>query len=125
MTSLTLKVKIKGENIDLKNRSDEDWDEMCIIFQKLIRNIKQEFPSLCITDFDKSQKSIVSMKVGLEDDSELTDDNLIYVFDYLTGHYTDNVVYIGDKKILLEAEVINQEQESFLDRFNGLTKTLE
>ena len=65
MTTLKLKVNMITDKLKMEDVTDEDWDEICIIFEKLVRNIKQEHPDLIITRFDKSEKPYVSMKVNI------------------------------------------------------------
>lgn len=124
MTTLKLKVNMITDKLKMEDATDEDWDEICIIFEKLVRNIKQEYPDLIITRFDKSEKPYVSMKVNINEDSKISDDNLVYIFDYLSGEHTDNPVYLQDVEHLVNSEIIVVENETFLDRFNKIAENV-
>ena len=124
MTTLKLKVNMITDKLKMEDVTDEDWDEICIIFEKLVRNIKQEHPDLIITRFDKSEKPYVSMKVNITEDSKISDDDLVYIFDYLSGEHTDNPVYLQDVEHLVNSEIVIVENETFLDRFNKIAENV-
>ena len=124
MTTLKLKVNMITDKLKMEDATDEDWNEICIIFEKLVRNIKQEYPDLIITRFDKSEKPYVSMKVNIMEDSKISDDDLVYIFDYLSGEHTDNPVYLQDVEHLVNSEIVIVENETFLDRFNKIAENV-
>ena len=124
MTTLKLKVNMITDKLKMEDATDEDWNEICIIFEKLVRNIKQEYPDLIITRFDKSEKPYVSMKVNIMEDSKISDDDLVYIFDYLSGEHTDNPVYLQDVEHLVNSEIMLVENETFLDRFNKIAENI-
>lgn len=124
MTTLKLKVNMITDKLKMEDATDEDWDEICIIFEKLVRNIKQEYPDLIITRFDKSEKPYISMKVNITEDSKISDDDLVYIFDYLSGEHTDNPVYLQDVEHLVNSEIVIVENETFLDRFNKIAENV-
>ncbi len=125
MTTLKLKVYMEEDDRRIENFSQDQWDEMCIIFQKLVRNIKQEFDNLVIDDYDESQIPYVTMKVDMKEGTEISDDDLIYIFDYLSGKNTENPVYLPDGEHLINSEIVQEEDhgashKNLLDRFNQL-----
>ena len=125
MTTLKLKVYMEEDDRRIENFSQDQWDEMCIIFQKLVRNIKQEFDNLVIEEYDQSQIPYVTMKVDMKEDTEISDDDLIYIFDYLSGKNTENPVYLPDGEHLINSEIVQEENhgashKNLLDRFNQL-----
>lgn len=124
MTTLKLKVNMITDKLKMEEATEDDWNEICIIFEKLVRNIKQEYPDLIITKFDKTEKPYVSMKVNISEDSKISDDDLIYIFDYLSGEHTDNPVYLQDVEHLVNSEIILVENETFLDRFNKIAENI-
>ena len=124
MTTLKLKVNMITDKLKMEDATEDDWNEICIIFEKLVRNIKQEYPDLIITKFDKTEKPYVSMKVNISEDSKILDDDLIYIFDYLSGEHTDNPVYLQDVEHLVNSEIMLVENETFLDRFNKIAENI-
>lgn len=124
MTTLKLKVNMITDKLKMEDATEDNWNEICIIFEKLIRNIKQEYPDLIITKFDKTEKPYVSMKVDISEDSKISDDDLIYIFDYLSGEHTDNPVYLQDVEHLVNSEIMLVENETFLDRFNKIAENI-
>ena len=64
------------------------------------------------------------MKVNISEDSKISDDDLIYIFDYLSGEHTDNPVYLQDVEHLVNSEIMLVENETFLDRFNKIAENI-
>ena len=126
MTDLKLKVKMYDGDRVIQNFNQEQWDETCIIFQKLVRNIKEEIPDLVITDYCQDSIPYVTMKVDVKDDSEISDEQLVYVFDYLSGAHTDNPVFLHDGEYHVDSVIIleKESEEDFLTRFNQLVSDL-
>ena len=125
MTTLCLKVHMHDEGRKIQNFSQDQWDEVCIIFEKLVRNIKIEYPDLIIDEFDKSEIPYVTMRVDMKEGSEISDDQLTYVFDYLSGEHTDNPVYLPDGIHLVNSEIIVENEDeglSLLDKLNLMVK---
>ena len=125
MTTLKLKVYMEEDDRRIENFSQDQWNEMCIIFQKLVRNIKEEFDNLVIEDYDESQIPYITMKVDVKEDTEFSDDDLVYVFDYLSGKNTENPVYLPDGEHLINSEIVQEEDrdashKDLLERFNQL-----
>ena len=121
MTTLCLKVHMNDEGRRIQNFSQDQWDEVCIIFEKLVRNIKIEYPDLVIDEFDKSNIPYIAMRVDVKEDTEMTDDQLTYVFDYLSGEHTDNPVHLPDGIHLVNSEIVVENEEegmSLLDKLN-------
>ena len=77
MTTLKLKVYMEEEDRRVENFNQEQWNETCIIFQKLVRNIKEEFDNLVIDDYDESQIPFITMTVDVKEDTEISDDDLV------------------------------------------------
>ena len=53
------------------------------------------------------------------------DDDLVYVFDYLSGKNTENPVYLPDGEHLVNSEIVQEEDKdsshkNLLERFNQL-----
>ena len=125
MTTLKLKVYMEEEDRRVENFNQEQWNETCIIFQKLVRNIKEEFDNLVIDDYDQSQIPFITMTVDVKEDTEISDDDLVYVFDYLSGKNTENPVYLPDGEHLVNSEIVQEEDkdsshQNVLERFNQL-----
>lgn len=125
MSTLKLKVYMIEEDRHVENFSQEQWDEICIIFEKLVRNIKLDLDNIIIEDFDKSQIPYVTMKLDIKNDTEISDDDLLYTIEYLSGEHTENPVYLPDGMHLVNSKIINEEDKDssdkdLLDRFNQL-----
>ena len=78
-----------------------------------------------IEDYDESQIPFVTMKVDVKEDTEISDDDLVYVFDYLSGKNTENPVYLPDGEHLVNSEIVQEEDtdsshKNLLERFNQL-----
>ena len=61
------------------------------------------------------------MRVDVKESSEMSDDQLTYVFDYLSGEHTDNPVHLPDGIHLVNSEIIVEKEEddmSLLDKLN-------
>ena len=90
-----------------------------------LKNIKLELDNIEIEDFDKSQIPYVTMKIGEKEDTEISDDDLVYAIEYLSGEHTENPVYLPDGMHLVNSEIIIEEDKDtsdkdLLDRFNQL-----
>jgi len=125
MSTLKLKIYMNEEDRKVENFSQEQWDEICIIFEKLVRNIKLELDNIEVEDFDKSQIPYVTMRVDEKEGTEITDDDLIYAIEYLSGEHTENPVYLPDGMHLVNSEIVIEEDKDtsdrdLLDRFNQL-----
>ena len=121
----TLKLKVHAFDGDRKieNFSQEQWDEVCIIFQKLVRNLKQEIPELSVDDFTTDRICHVSMEVDFPDDMD--DEKVMYIFNYLSGEETENPVYFdgSDEPVMAYSEIMFDDPdsgESLLERFNRM-----
>ena len=124
---LKLNVKVLEEDKDIMNMSEDDWSTCCIIFEKLVRNIKQEDDNVIIEDFDVSEKPFVKMTLDYKVDN-IDDDQMVYIIDYLSGIYTENPVYLKDDMCHVEATVEVEESDTtstLLDRFNKMVLDLE
>ena len=132
METLKLKVYMIDGERKIENFSPAQWEEVCIIFEKLVRNLKEEKPEIKITDFDKTKKPYITMQVGYEEisssDKMDEDEDEDYIGRYLCGEETENPVYFGDDEeahyvgstIILEEEKEEKDNSSLLDRFNKL-----
>jgi hypothetical protein len=122
----TLKLKVHAMDGDrrIENFSKEQWEEICIIFHKLVRNIKEEIEEVVIADLTTDNICYISMEVDFPD--EMKDEKVLYIFDYLQGEYTENPVYFNetDEPVYAGAEIIFENDpdsgESLLDRFNRM-----
>ena len=131
METLKLKVYMIDGERKIENFSPKQWDEVCIIFEKLVRNLKEEKPEIKISDFNKINKPYITMKVGYEEifnpDKMDEDEDEGYIARYLSGEETENPVYfdedeephyVGSTIILEEKE--EKDTTSLLERFNKL-----
>lgn len=115
MTSLKLRVYLLYENKKLEKITKEQWEETTIIYEKLVRNLKNELKNIKINNFNKDKPPYITMDIDTED---LEEDKLIYIANYLSGNETENPVYIGEKEFFTESEIVLE--ESVLDRFNKI-----
>ena len=124
MYTLKLKVHAVDGGRKIENFSQEQWDEVCVIFQKLIRNIREEVPEVTIDDLTMDRICYVSMELDFPD--EMDDEKGIYVINYLCGEETENPVYFNetDDPVYAESDIIFDDDpdsgESLLDRFNKM-----
>jgi hypothetical protein len=116
MIPLKLRVYLLDGDKKLEKITKEQWGETSIIYEKLVRNLKNEFKNIKIINFDKSKSPYISMDIDLEEDLE--EDKFIYIANYLSGNETENPVYFDDKEFFTESEIILE--ESVLDRFNKI-----
>ena len=119
MTTLKLKVFLLKNGTKCSVFSKEEWEETTIIYEKLVRNLKEEMKSLEITNFDKSKPPFITMEVNSTKD--LKDEDLTYIADYLSGNETENPVYIDEEEFSTESSIIlSDREENFIDRFNKI-----
>ena len=119
MTTLKLKVFLLKNGNKCSLFSKEEWEETTIIYEKLVRNLKEEMKSLEITNFDKSKPPFITMDISSKKD--LKEEDLTYIADYLSGNETENPVYIGEEEFFTESSIIlTDEEENFIDRFNKI-----
>lgn len=119
MTTLKLKVFLLKNGNKCSLFSKEEWEETTIIYEKLVRNLKEEMKSLEITNFDQTKPPFITMDVNSA--KELSEEDLTYIADYLSGNETENPVYIGEEEFFTESSIIlTDEEENFIDRFNKI-----
>ena len=124
MYTLKLKVHVMDGERKIENFNQEQWDEVCVIFQKLVRNIREEVPEVTIDDLTMDRICHVTMELDFPDDMD--DETGIYVINYLSGEETENPVYFNetDDPVYAGAEIIFDDDpdsgESLLERFNRM-----
>ena len=121
MFPLKLKVYIMEGDRKIENFNKTQWSETCIIFQKLVRNLKQEIPEVEIEDYCEDDIPYVTMKLVFQDD--FPEEKITYAISYLSGNETDNPVYFDEEEepCMADSDIIFEEkQESILDRFNKM-----
>ena len=124
MLPLKLKVYMIDDDRRIENFTKEQWDTICIIFEKLVRNIKQELDYLEIENFNKEKMPYITMEVNYPDDLEIEEDKVDYIARYLAGEETDNPVYFTDDDVNEVGSTIILEEEKTLDRFNKMADLL-
>jgi hypothetical protein len=123
MLPLKLKVYAMEGDRKIENFNEEQWKEVCIIFQKLVRNIKEEIKSLEIDNFCTDEICHITMDLSFKDEEEITEEKMSYIGRYLSGEETDNPVYFNEEDPPVNAEsiiILEDESESLLDRFNKM-----
>jgi len=122
MFSLKLKVYIMEGDRRIENFNEDQWKETCIIFQKLVRNLKEEVPEITVKNYCETDLPHVTMDLDFDDD--LPEEKVTYAISYLSGNETDNPVYFeGDEEpSMADSEIIfeDNEEESLLERFNKM-----
>ena len=121
---INLKLKVYIIEGDDKNYSftPELWDETTIIYEKLVRNLKEEFDTIVIKNFDKTNAPFITMDIDPESIDELEEDEITYVADYLCGNETENPVYLNENecKHTCSEIVFDEKNKTFLESFNNL-----
>lgn len=125
MLPLKLKVFMLDDGRKIEKFTPEQWDQICIIFEKLVRNLKEEMEYIEIEDFDKSQSPYITMEVNYPDDIEIEDEKVDYIARYLSGEETENPVYFTDEDFNEVGSTIILEEEKTLDRFNKMASLLQ
>ena len=129
MLPLKLKVYINDGERKIENFNKEQWNEICIIFEKLVRNLKEEIPEINIKNFCIDTIPYVVMDVNFSEGYELNEEKLEYVAAYLCGDETENPVYFEGEETphFAGSEIVLEENntESLLERFNMMVKDLE
>ena len=123
MLPLKLKVYAMDGDRKIENFNEEQWKEVCIIFQKLVRNIKEEIKSLEIDNFCTDEICHITMDLYFKDEEEITEETMSYIGRYLSGEETENPVYFNQEDPPVNAEsiiILEDESESLLDRFNKM-----
>lgn len=123
MLPLKLKVYVMDGDRKIQNFNEEQWSEVCIIFQKLVRNLKEEINNLDITNFNKDEIPYITMDINFTTDEDLTEEKMEYIASYLSGEETENPVYFNGEDPAVYAQssiVLEDENESLLDRFNKM-----
>ena len=123
MFPLKLKVYIIEGDRTIENFNKDQWKETCVIFQKLVRNLKQEIPEVKITDYVEDKIPYVTMNLVFPED--FSEDKITYAISYLSGNETDNPVYFEgeDEPCMADSEIIfdePEENETLLERFNKM-----
>lgn len=106
----------------IENFNKKQWEETCIIFQKLVRNLREELPEVVISNY--SEESIPYVTMDLEYNEDISEDKMNYALSYLSGNETDNPVYFDEEEepCMADSEIIFEEEkeESLLERFNKM-----
>tara|TARA_R110002074_G_scaffold365617_2_gene539378 strand:+ start:17 stop:406 length:390 start_codon:yes stop_codon:yes gene_type:complete len=123
MFPLKLKVYIMEGDRRIENFNKDQWEETCVIFQKLVRNLKEEIPELEIKNYCEKEIPHVTMDLVFKDD--FPEEKVTYAISYLSGNETDNPVYFEGEEdpCMADSEIIFDEVEkddSLLDRFNKM-----
>ena len=124
MFPLKLKVYIMEGDRTIQNFNTEQWRETCIIFQKLVRNLKAEMPEIEVKNYCEDAIPYVTMDLHFPED--LSEDKVTYAISYLSGNETDNPVYFEgeEEPCMADSEIVFDEpqetEESLLDRFNKM-----
>lgn len=122
MLSLKLKIYIVDGDRKIENFNKTQWDETCIIFQKLIRNLKEEVPEVTVTNYSEENIPYVTMDLAYDDN--ISEDKMTYAMSYLSGNETDNPVYFDgeEEPCMADSEIIfeDDKEESLLERFNKM-----
>ena len=129
MLPLKLKVYLIDGERKIQNFNQDQWKEICIIFQKLVRNLKEEIPEISIENFCIDTIPYIDMDVNFSDGYEVNEEKLEYVAAYLCGDETENPVYFEGEENphFAGSEIILEENnsESLLERFNMMVIDLE
>lgn len=122
MFPLKLKVHIMEGDRKIENFNKTQWSETCIIFQKLVRNLKEELPEVSVKNY--SEKDIPYVTMDLEFGDDLPEEKVTFAISYLSGNETDNPVYFEgeEEPCMADSEIIfpEEEEESLLERFNKM-----
>ena len=122
MFSLKLKVYITDGDRKIENFNKNQWEETCIIFEKLVRNLREELPEVVISNY--SEESIPYVTMDLEYNEDISEDKMNYALSYLSGNETDNPVYFEgeEEPCMADSEIIfdEEKEESLLERFNRM-----
>ncbi len=124
MFPLKLKVYIMEGDRTIQNFNKEQWTETCIIFQKLVRNLKNELPDVEVKNYCEDKIPYITMELLFPE--EFSEDKITYAISYLSGNETDNPVYFDgeDDPCMADSEIIFEEEqeneESILERFNKM-----
>lgn len=122
MFPLKLKVYIMEGERKIENFNNEQWQETCIIFQKLIRNLKEEVPEVTVQNYCQTLVPYVTMELVFDD--SVPEERVSYAMSYLAGYETDNPVYFDEDEepCMANSDVIFEEDknESLLERFNKM-----
>jgi len=121
MFPLKLKVYIMEGDRRIENFNKDQWTETCIIFQKLVRNLKQEMPEVEVKDYCEDSIPYVTMNLVFKED--FPEEKVTYAISYLSGNETDNPVYFEGEEdpCMADSEIIFEEkEESLLERFNKM-----
>ena len=130
MLPLKLKVFLIEEERKIENFNEEQWCEICIIFQKLVRNLKEEMTKIKIENFCADSIPFVTMEISFEDDDDedVDEDRLQYIASYLSGEETENPVYFNNEgePLYAKSTIVLEENksESLMDRFNSMVDDL-
>lgn len=120
MLPLKLKVYLFENDRKIEKFSDDQWNELTIIFEKLVRNLKEEDKNIKIENFNKTNVPYITMDIEVDED-DVSEVRLEEIASYLAGDETENPVYLEDKVYYAQSDIIlDNEEESFLDRFNKL-----
>lgn len=118
MLPLKLKVYIEEDERKIVNFNEDQWEEVCIIYEKLVRNLKEEMKDIKIENFDKSKSPYITMEIDI--DENIDEEKLVYIASYLSGNETENPVYFTDEDCYLTGSNIVIEKTNILDRYNQI-----
>ena len=129
MLPLKLKVYLNEGERKIQNFNQEQWKEICIIFQKLVRNLKEEIPEISIENFCIDTIPYIVMDINFSEGYKINEEKSEYIAAYLCGDETENPVYFEgeEKPHFAESEIVLEEndRESLLERFNMMVNDLE
>ena len=129
MLPLRLKVYLMEGDRKIENFSEEQWDEICVIYLKLVRNLRQEIPEMEVDNFCNETIPYISMEINFPESYELTEEKLEHIAQYLCGDETENPVYFREEEEphFTGSDIILKKEDtaSLLERFNKMVIDLE
>ena len=122
-----IKIKPYAENEKghvIKDFNEEEWDLIIELYERLIRNFKENYNDIKFKDLSHDKKFITMIFTKKK---KLTEEDLGNYIEILGGYNIENTVFFEEENYSIKAEIICDENKkknklNFLDKFNKLTE---